>query len=28
MTGSLSHGSPLCSPQTDGGIDVLCWGPV
>uniref|UniRef100_A0A0E9RLC0 Uncharacterized protein n=1 Tax=Anguilla anguilla TaxID=7936 RepID=A0A0E9RLC0_ANGAN len=28
MTGSLSHRSPLCSPQTDGGIDSLCWGPV
>uniref|UniRef100_A0A0E9RI82 Uncharacterized protein n=1 Tax=Anguilla anguilla TaxID=7936 RepID=A0A0E9RI82_ANGAN len=20
MTGSLPHGSPFCSPQTDGGI--------
>uniref|UniRef100_A0A0E9XZA7 Uncharacterized protein n=1 Tax=Anguilla anguilla TaxID=7936 RepID=A0A0E9XZA7_ANGAN len=28
MTGSLPHGSPFCSPQTDRGVDVLCWGPV
>uniref|UniRef100_A0A0E9Y200 Uncharacterized protein n=1 Tax=Anguilla anguilla TaxID=7936 RepID=A0A0E9Y200_ANGAN len=27
MTGSLPHRSPLCSPQTDGGVYVLCWGP-
>uniref|UniRef100_A0A0E9Y012 Uncharacterized protein n=1 Tax=Anguilla anguilla TaxID=7936 RepID=A0A0E9Y012_ANGAN len=27
IAGSLSHGSPFCSPQTDGGIDVLYWCP-
>uniref|UniRef100_A0A0E9QJ86 Uncharacterized protein n=1 Tax=Anguilla anguilla TaxID=7936 RepID=A0A0E9QJ86_ANGAN len=28
MTVSFPHGSPFCSPQTDGGLCVLCWGPV